>query len=756
MLELYVVLTLSAIGYLLNSMNNTVKPKKNEINKLETPSMSNIYHSKYATKTNEMEKAMATKAYKAALKPKETNRIMSLSGELVDTEKFTHNNMEPYFGGSIKQNMDINRNQVLLENFTGVTNAPSKCEVKSFYDQSKDLGNVFGVSNNNQFYKDRLSEPIRRNNEVPITQVQVGPGLNKGYTADPDGGFQQFDVGEVARTSEKCVDELRVKSKPKQTYGGRKVDGMKGKMRGEEGKVEKNRVERYFEQTEDMLLKTTGAVLKEGKNGEFNVKNTNRQNTSKEYKGTAKGSNKNVLNPDVRPSEKPQVKEQSVRNAVMTALGLGTKDDYGKKDIVVYNNERDLTTTKTYEGNITSLIKAIVAPIEDLIKPSKKEEYVDNPRHFGNLGPQTEKHTIRTDEPARTTVKETTLDEVEIGNFKGSQKITIYNDDEAKTTVKETTLDEVELGNLKGSQKLTVYNEDEARTTTKETMLDENELGNLKGPQRITIWDANDVARTTIAETLLHDEMGTGAITGPKEIYVYDPDEHAKTTIRETMDFIDYTTNFAPTHKRQKLHLEDDIRTTMKETLIDNKYEGQVEAMQKSNKAYLVTDYEAPTTQKQFLSDLDHFGQAGRDLGEGYITNEMEAPLTQKQFLSDIDYYGGGDGVKQQVSYDNYGNARITERKEVLEFDREPTAQGAKQANCNINMRINKQECKTERKQHNMDHIYQVPPELSDRTITKQRLAVDIDSRMGLDRIDPDLLNAYRSNPYARKLGDIA
>ena len=152
MIELYVVLTLSAIGYLLNSMNNTVKPKKKEINRFELPSMDNIYNSNYTKVADDKERHLAERAYKESLKPKKTNRIMTLAGELVDKDSFKHNNMEPYFGSEVRQNLDTNVNRTILENFTGVADVPTqKCEVKSFYDQSKDLGNVYGMANNDQF-----------------------------------------------------------------------------------------------------------------------------------------------------------------------------------------------------------------------------------------------------------------------------------------------------------------------------------------------------------------------------------------------------------------------------------------------------------------------------------------------------------------------------------------------------------------------------------------------------------------------------
>lgn len=666
MLEVYVVLSLSAIGYLLNSMNNSVKPKKSEINKFEMPSMSNIYNSDYAKKTEETERKIAEKAYKEALQPKKSQRIMSLAGELIDEEDFKHNNMEPYFGGRIKQNMTDDRNRVLLETFTGVSDTPkNKCEVKSFYDQKKNAGNVFGMANYDEFFRERMDAPKRRNNEMPVEQVRVGPGLNKGYTEMPTGGYQQYEVGEIARQGQKCVDELRVKSKPKTTFEARTVDGLKTGLRGDSASVDKNRPDRYFEQTPDMYFKTTGAYFKPANVPQYNVKATNRLTTSRDYTGTAKGANKRRADGSIRLSTKPQFKESGVRNAILSFFGAGTADDYGKKDIVVYNNERDLTTTKTYQGNVTSLIKAIVAPLEDVLRVSKKEEFVANPRTYGNMNPAQ--------------------------------------------------------------------------------------------PDKITIWDATDAARTTIKETTIHDEMGTGTLTGPKEIYVYDTDEIAKTTGRETLEDVDYHANVSSSGaKKQTLGLEDDVRTTHKETLIENFYDGHIEALEGGG-AYETTEYEAKTVQKQFISDNDHYGQAGRDMGEGYITNEHEAKATQKSFLSDNDHYGIAEGAnKKQKSYEDMENARITERKEILEFGRDPTAEGAKEFNCNVNMRIKKQECKEPRKQNNMDRVYQTLPKWNDQQVTKHKLAVDVDTKIGYDRFDPDLLKAYRDNPYTQSLHSVA
>lgn len=708
MLEAYVVITLGALGYLLNSMNKTVKSTTLSINKKETPSMNTIYDSQYFTDADNIEKTRAAKEYNKSLDPASTNvisknyaldkpkKIKSISGQYIATEEFTHNNMVPFFGSHVRQNLDENSNRIVLENHTGATDLKkNKCEVKSFYDKKKD--NIYGSQNTNDYYKDHIVAPVSRNNEFPIPQQHVGPGLNRGYTSEGVGGFQQYDAQEYIK--EKTVDELRIASKPKETYEGRILPPtLPAGKRGSVGEFAKNRVETFFEQTPDMYLKTTASTLKQSQIPEFNVKSTNRIDTEKEYTGGAYINRARQADPSVKPTVRQQFKEYGIRNALLNMLGIGEKDDYGKANIIVYNNERDLTTTRTYQGNVQSLVKAIVAPLEDLIKITKKQEAVNNPREFGHMAPQM------------------------------PQKPTMYDpNDVARTTIKETNVHEVMLGNLKPA-----------------------------GPEKLTMYDPNDVARTTIKETLIHDEIGTGTLTGPKELYVYDPEEIAKATIRETLDRDDYELNIAPgVYKGTVYDPEDIARKTMKETLIDGERYGNTETYAKGG-AYETNDMEAKQTQKSFLSDIEYFGVGTRDKGEGYSTNDTTAKQTQKAFLSDYEYYGGAESAteKKMMSYDNMENAHVSENKEVTLFGREPKGSGVKSFNNNINMKFKKPACDiaSERKTYTSDRVYNDTPTLKDTTITKNRMSVDLD--IG-DRLDVSLLDALKSNPYSRTIGSV-
>ena len=101
-----------------------------------------------------------------------------------------------------------------------------------------------------------------RTNEVPTEPIHVGPGLNQGYSANPTGGFQQFDAQEYALP--RTVDQLRTLNNPKIAYESRVSGAPKAVVtnRGLHGQVEKHLPDKYYEQSKDMYLKTTGANLK--------------------------------------------------------------------------------------------------------------------------------------------------------------------------------------------------------------------------------------------------------------------------------------------------------------------------------------------------------------------------------------------------------------------------------------------------------------------------------------------------------------
>ena len=71
--------------------------------------------------------------------------VSPLSGQVMSTKDFVHNNMQPFYGGRVKQNVNVDTNVSILDTYTGsgVTQI-AKREVESMFDSNKSpFGNPF-------------------------------------------------------------------------------------------------------------------------------------------------------------------------------------------------------------------------------------------------------------------------------------------------------------------------------------------------------------------------------------------------------------------------------------------------------------------------------------------------------------------------------------------------------------------------------------------------------------------------------------
>lgn len=489
---------------------------------------------------------------KMGSKKQDNNFIYStLTGNRVPIESFTHNNMTPFFGGSIKQSMNDTQYATKLENFTGVSD--DKCEktgTQCFTDLHRNINDQVPEYITRT---DRIDKPKLQNNVLPTEQLRVGPGYNSKdpFSSKPSGGFNQNDIAYNANMY-KSIDETRVKSNPRVTYEGTLIEGSKELKRAEITNIKKNRVETYYEQNEDNLFKTTGAITKERMKPCVDVKNTTRQSTVKEYKGIPFDSKKAVhMNFKTSGNPKKQhLQEYGMRNASI-ADGNGT-DDYGKENIRIKRNERDITTTKTRTGNLTKIIKALITPVQDVLQPNKKTYCVETKRDFqGNVNGMNKQTIYDPTGVARTTIKETTIHDGTTGNMKVNKGTIVYDPtDLPKRTVKEVLRNYDNDLNLKGSIKPSIHNKEPITTTIKEVTEDSNRDGNIGTTQK-------------------------------SDAYM-----NSKFT----------------------------AKNTNKELTTNNDYFGMPENT--NSDAYRTIDVNAKNTQKEMLSDNDYFGTGKNDISE--------------------------------------------------------------------------------------------------------------------------------------------
>ena len=502
------------------------------------PSMKNVYDSTYWNKIKHDEQELSNDLYKKSKKPYETGIVSknatsdtfkrnfyseinndddiigdytySLTGEKVNVSSLSHNNMTPFLKKNVTQNTNVENMYPILDNISGINSLkPQKQEVPCMFKPEINAGgNICGMKNNDDFFKSRIEISEIANNFFPIEKIRVGPGLNQGYGSESTGGFHQGDTLEYSKP--RNLDELRSKINQQQKYFEIPVKGhIKGPdRRGEIAPMTKQRPDTVFEQTEDRWLKTTGANSKDTLRPAQNIRPTTRQESHIEYKGP------------IARSE----------------LNQGINDDYGKSKIILYDNERETTEQRTVVTNVTSIIKALVAPVMDVLKYTNKEYTVEAPRGVGNPSVQIPSKPTLYDPVnhiMKTTVKETTIHDGDTGNLTGNKETYSALMDNAKTTIKETTIHDNEAGNLTGNKETYSALMDNAKTTVKETLIHDTVLTNVKGKNGAYLKNGDD-AKKTLRQTMPTEDTVRNIGGVVYKVTLYDPDIVAKTTTKET------------------------------------------------------------------------------------------------------------------------------------------------------------------------------------------------------------------------------
>ena len=136
-----------------------------------------------------------------------------------------HNNMVPFFGANVTQSTYSGATDGILDTYTGTGKNTffHKEEAGAFFKPEPATGLPWGKQVETDFEPFRMVTSLATKNVFPIEQVQVGPGVNDGYTNLPSGGYQQDSIREFALP--RSTDELRVENKPKLTYSADPVPG---------------------------------------------------------------------------------------------------------------------------------------------------------------------------------------------------------------------------------------------------------------------------------------------------------------------------------------------------------------------------------------------------------------------------------------------------------------------------------------------------------------------------------------------------
>lgn len=344
-------------------------------------------------------------------------QIYSMSGNYLDSTQFKHNNMVPFNGGKIKgYTYDMNIAETVLDNMNGSgSQVIKKIEQAPLFKPEENVQWAYGAPNQSDFYQSRVNPGMRNNNVKPFDTERVGPGLNQGYNTYGSGGFNS---GMESRDSwlPKTVDQLRVDTNPKLEYELINHEGPANayiKNLGKIGRVEKQTPDTFFINSQDRWLTTTGSEKAERLRPIEELGVIRRNDCSSDYVGPA-GNN------DMQAGHAPTAFEPTKRTETMTcdvphsnAVGRGPIHD-GENNLKSHtnyvNNRSSVKQPESIRSGFSGAIGAVIAPIMDILKPTRKEESINSCRVYGEAGTAVPKsYVINPKDVTNTTVKETTL-----------------------------------------------------------------------------------------------------------------------------------------------------------------------------------------------------------------------------------------------------------------------------------------------------------------------------------------------------------
>lgn len=376
--------------------------------------------------------------------------IYSLTGNFLNSEQFKHNNMIPFNGGKVKgRTYETNINESVLDNMVGSgSQVTKKIEQAPLFKPEDNVQWAYGMPNQSDFYQSRVNPSMKNNNVKPFDTVMVGPGLDQGYGVNGSNGYNS---GMEARDKwlPKTVDQLRVDTNPKLEYELINHEGpansfIKNVPTAQMiGRVEKQRPDTFFINTQDRWLTTTGAEKGRTLRPIQEMGVVRRNDIPIEYMGPA-GSvdiKAGTAPENFEPSRRSQLPCEGVKPSSAMGRGPITDGDNFLRSHTNYENNR--TTVRqpdTLRSGFSGAIGAVIAPLLDIFKPTRKDETINNVRIYGEAASSVPKgYVYNPQDSTSTTIKETTLYSPNFNINNQTESIYVNNYTSPDNTQRDTT-----------------------------------------------------------------------------------------------------------------------------------------------------------------------------------------------------------------------------------------------------------------------------------------------------------------------------
>jgi hypothetical protein len=351
----------------------------------------------------------------------------SLTGKPIEKDKFKHANMVPFFGGKVRgATAEHNITESVLDNMQGSGSQYfTKKEQAPMFKPQDGYQYANGAPNMSDFLQSRVNPSLRMANVKPWEEERVAPGLNQGFTSS--GGNSGYNSGMEAREMwlDKTVDQLRVDTNPKTSYelAGHEGPGTyynkTAPTAQTQGKVEKHLPDKYFVSGPERWLTTTGLEKAQTARGIEVLHDVNRTNTTAEYYGSRANQSEGTYAPqEYQKARRPVLPVQDYASISANGQGAATTGDYGIKSYSNLSNNRSTTRHDLNVGPVNGFMKAIVSPVMDFLRPSRKEDVVHNMRSSGNASAPVERgHIFNPADRTKTTIREMTEAELDCNHL---------------------------------------------------------------------------------------------------------------------------------------------------------------------------------------------------------------------------------------------------------------------------------------------------------------------------------------------------
>lgn len=317
----------------------------------------------------------------------------SLTGDKVNSDYYQHNNMVPFFRSTLRTRvLNENSNESLLDSMQGSgSQYLSKSERAPLFSPSDNLQWAHGMPSFTDFEQSRVNPSNKISNVKPFEEIRVRPGLGRGEAEDQSLGFNS---GMMAREMwmPKTADQLRVSNNPKAS--GFSMLGHEGPAmsmvtnRGHHAPVEKNRPDRVGELDQTRYFATVGAAGAAAPLYGVPVDRAeeNRATATMSYVGAAgrHDTDGHYVDGEYMPSHRNQLGDVPLGPINGTSRTDVYDSDFGAKSLQNYTNNRSTANVDDYFGIVGGALGAVVAPLLDVLRPSKKQNTVGTLRPYQN------------------------------------------------------------------------------------------------------------------------------------------------------------------------------------------------------------------------------------------------------------------------------------------------------------------------------------------------------------------------------------